>query len=287
MSNQPNGIPAQSANPLAKHFRQPAIQLKLPSQGRYYPEGTLNLPVTGAIPVYPMTVKDELTLKTPDALLNGSGMVEVVKSCCPNILDPWQMPAVDVDAVFVAIRLASYGAGMDFSSKCPHCGTENEHKVDLRVVLDRLHPANYSQPKTIDNLKFKFKPQSYQNINKTGIITFEEQRLVDSVIQNQTLSDEEKTAKFNASFEKLKEMNIDVIAVSIESITTEDDTIVNDYGMIKEFLNNCGRNVYDEIKNQIQALTDQNKLDDLQLNCDECTKEYSTGLIFDQSNFFD
>lgn len=276
----------QALNPLAKHFRQPAIQLKLPSQGKYYPEGTLNLPVTGEIPVYPMTVKDELTLKTPDALLNGSGMVEVVKSCCPSILDPWQMPAIDVDAVFVAIRLASYGTGMDFATKCPHCGGENEHTVDLRQVLDNLHPANYAQPATVDNLKFKFKPQTYQNINSTSIITFEEQRLIDSVINNKDLSDEEKSAKFNESFDKLKMLNVDAIAVGIESITTEDGTVVTDSAMIKEFLDNCGRNVYDEIKNQIQKLVNQNKLDDLKLTCDECTKEYTSALLFDQANFF-
>lgn len=276
----------QTPNPLAKHFRQPAIQLKLPSKGQYYPEGTLNLPVTGEIPVYPMTVKDELTLKTPDALLNGSGMVDVVKSCCPNILDPWKMPAVDVDAVFVAIRLASYDPGMDFTSKCPHCSSSNEHTVDLRVVMDNLRPADYSKSKVIDGLSFKFKPQTYQNINKTSMITFEEQRLVDSVVQNSNLTDEEKAQKFKISFDKLKDMNIDVIAVSIESITTEDGVVVNDYQLIKDFLNNCGRNVYDAIKNHIQVLIDQNKLDDLKLNCDECHKDYQTSLTFDQANFF-
>ena len=275
-----------ASNPLQKHFRRPAIHLKLPSQGRFYPEGTLNLPVTGEIPVYPMTVKDELTLKTPDALMNGSGMVEVVRSCCPNILDPWHMPAVDVDAVFVAIRLASYGNAMDFTSACPHCKEKNEHSIDLRVLLDNLHPANYTAPVVIDGLQFHFKPQNYQNINQTNIITFEERRLVDSIVLNDQLNEEEKLAKFNESFEKLKQMNVDVVAASINSVTTDDGTVVTDRASIIEFLDNCSRQVYDAIKNNIEELIKKNKIDDVKLTCTECEKNYSSELVFDQANFF-
>ena len=105
-------------NPLAKHFRQPAIYLKLPSQGKFYPPDGIELSITGELAVYPMTVKDELTLKTPDALMNGEGMADVIRSCCPGIKDPWTIPSVDLDVIFIAIRLASYGKGMDISATC-------------------------------------------------------------------------------------------------------------------------------------------------------------------------
>jgi hypothetical protein len=72
-----------NSNPLAKHFRQPAIYLRLPSQGQYWPENAITLPVTGELPVYPMTTKDEITLRTPDALINGTGVVSVIESCIP------------------------------------------------------------------------------------------------------------------------------------------------------------------------------------------------------------
>ena len=42
-------------NPLQKYFRQPAIYVKLPSDGKFYPEGTLEMPVNKEIPIYPMT----------------------------------------------------------------------------------------------------------------------------------------------------------------------------------------------------------------------------------------
>ena len=76
-----------SSNPLAKHFRQPALYIKLPSSGRFWPDGSIEIPLNGEIPVYPMTAKDEIMIRTPDALLNGAGTVSVIQSCCPNILD--------------------------------------------------------------------------------------------------------------------------------------------------------------------------------------------------------
>ena len=273
-------------NPLFKHFRQPAIYIKLPSGGNYYADSAIVFPVNGDIPVLPMTVKDELTLKTPDALLNGVGMIEVVKSCCPNIKDPWQMPAVDVDPVFIAIRLASYGPSMDIATGCPHCSESNEHSVDLRVILDGYKPADFSRPAFISELKIQFKPQTYFDINQINLINFEEQRLIDSVINNQNLSEVEKKSKFEESFEKLKQMNISVVRASIESITTEEGVEVKDVKLIDEFLDNCSREVYTQIKDAITKLTDDNKIKPMTLTCSECTKEYENTLIFDQSNFF-
>jgi hypothetical protein len=273
-------------NPLFKHFRQPAVYLKLPSQGQYYTTGSLDLPTTGQIPIYPMTVKDELTLRTPDALLNGSGMIEVIKSCCPNIKDPWVMPAVDVDPVFVAIRLASYGTEMDLDTTCPHCNAENNHALDLRTILDRYKEIDYSRPSFIETLKFKFKPQSYQDINTVSLINYEEQRLITSVVNNDELSEEEKTLKFAESFNKLKKMNIDIIATCIESITTEDEVEVSDRKFIYEFIENSSREVFNELKDKINKLVENNKTQPIPINCGECTKEYTTTLEFNQSNFF-
>lgn len=273
-------------NPLFKHFRQPAVYLKLPSGGQFYPSGALDLPTTKDIPVYPMTVRDELTLRTPDALLNGTGMVEVIKSCCPNIKDPWSMPSVDVDPVFIAIRLASYGTDMELNTECPHCKAENEHSLDLRTVLDRFPEVDYSRPVFIDGLKFKFKPQTYKDINTVSMINFEEQRLITSIINNDELTEEQKTLRFAESFNKLKRMNIDVIAVCIESISTEDEVEVTDRKFIVEYIENASREVYTELKEKINKIIESNKTKPVEVVCGECSKDYPASLEFNQTNFF-
>ena len=99
-------------NPLRKYFRQPKIYLTLPSKGRYYPQTAISMPESGEVPIFALTAKDEMLMKTPDALLNGEATVEVIRSCVPNILDPWHIPQIDLDALMIAIRMASYGENL-------------------------------------------------------------------------------------------------------------------------------------------------------------------------------
>ena len=89
----------ENTNPLNKYYRQPSIYITLPTKGRYYSADVYTPTQTGEIPVLPMTAKDEIAFKTPDAMLNGQATVDVIKSCCPNILNPWQLTNYDLDTV--------------------------------------------------------------------------------------------------------------------------------------------------------------------------------------------
>lgn len=271
-------------NPLFKHFRQPSLYLKLPSQGKFWPDSAIDLPVTGEIPVYPMTVKDEITLKTPDALMNGVGVIETIQSCCPNIKDAWKMPIIDLDAVLIAIRLASYGHDMDITTTCRNCSNENDNTVDLRMVLDRLHVPEFRSER-IDNLTFKFKPQAFEHNNKINLIQYEQQRLIDA-ITNSSLSDEEKKAQFDEIFPKLTDLSVTTVVNNIESITLEDGSQVVEEHYIKEFLFNCERGVYTEIKNKIDNIIKQLQIEPMEIACSECQTVYQAELNFNQTNFF-
>ena len=77
--------PEKTVNPLQAYFRRPAIYVQLPSGGKFNEPGELEIPENGESPVYPMTAKDEILMRTPDALMNGATTVEVIQSCCPNI----------------------------------------------------------------------------------------------------------------------------------------------------------------------------------------------------------
>ena len=276
----------QLTNPLAKHFRQPAIYLKLPSKGKFYAEGSLDLAITGEIPIFPMTVKDELTLKTPDALMNGEGMINVIKSCCPNIKDPWAIPASDLDAIFIAMRLASYGQGMDITTTCPHCEELNEHTVDLNVMLNSLVPSDYTETLLIDKLVITFKPQTYRSVNSVNLVNFEQKKLVNNIV-DADIPDDEKKKLFEESFLKITDLNVGMIINSIAAIEAS-DAIVTDVTQIKDFLDNCSRQTYKAIKEKIEELAKKNSVAPVELVCEseECQKPYTAPLTFDQSNFF-
>lgn len=273
-----------AVNPLSSYFRQPAIYLRLPSQGRYWKDDSLDLPVNGEIPVFPMTAKDEILLRTPDALANGSGVVELIKSCCPNILDPWKMPGCDVDAVIIGIRIASYGQIMDFDSVCPHCGHENTHGFDLTVTLDNLKIADYQTPVIIDKLKIKVKPQEYFSVNQTGRINFEEQQLLKSI---NSLEDEEvKIQKFNEQLKRLVALNIQIVSDSTEYIETEHGQKVYNSEHIKEFYENADNKILKAVQSHLEKINKEAEIPPQQVQCENCTKSYSVTVTFDYSNFF-
>jgi len=149
------------------------------------------------------------------ALMNGQGVVDVIHSCCPSIKNAWATPSVDLDAIFIAIRIASYGSSMDIDSVCPHCGEENRHAVDLTLLLDKIQAPEYT-PVEIDNLVFEFKPQSFKNYNDANLVSYEQQKLI-ATITNSTLTDEEKVQQFNTIFPRLTDMNVSNMINNIQA----------------------------------------------------------------------
>jgi len=272
-------------NPLSKYFRQPAIYMKLPSNGQYWAEGAVELPVTGEIPVYPMTAKDEVTIRTPDALMNGTSVVTIIESCCPSIKDAWKMPSVDVDAVLIGIRIASYGAAMNIDTKCPHCSEENAHDINLTGVLDGLGCPDYTQKIEAHDLKIKVRPQEFFEVNKRNVIAFEEQRLVDA-LGNSALSAEDRTTQIVTSMDKLVELGISTVTQSTESIELADGTLVTDTGHISEFYSNTDGNVVRQVQSHLAKMANEYAIKPQKVSCSECQKTYDVPLEFDYANFF-
>jgi hypothetical protein len=272
-----------SNNPLLKHFRQPAIYLRLPSGGKFWNPKSLDLPESNDVPIYPMTIKDEITIKTPDALMNGQGVVDVIQSCCPSIKNAWDVPSVDLDAIFIAIRIASYGPDMDIDTVCPHCQEENRHVVKLVELLDGIRSPDYSAVE-LDDLVFEFKPQTFKNYNDANLVGYEQQKLI-AAITNSELSDDQKVEQFNTIFPRLTDMNATNVVNNIQAIITN-GTQVTDRHHIKEFIMNCDRKTFAEIKETVDRLSEEIKIKPLTAQCASCNKEYVQELTFDQANFF-
>ena len=127
----------ENSNPLNKYFRQPAIYISLPS-GIDYPPHVVTPSTTGELPVMPMTARDEIKFKTPDALMNGQGVVDVIESCMPNVKDAWQIKSLDLDTVLIAIRIATYGETMDITFDVPKTGEKTNHTLNLPSLLENI-----------------------------------------------------------------------------------------------------------------------------------------------------
>ena len=154
---------------LAQFYRQPEIYITLPG-AQFYPEGVLELSATGEIPVFPMTAKDDIAIKTPDALISGEAVVQVISSCIPSIKDPWQMPATDVDFSLIAIRIASFGSEMLLDNLCSNeeCNEEFQVGVDLNPYIEHLGNISISYDASVisyGELKVHIKPLTYKDLS--------------------------------------------------------------------------------------------------------------------------
>ena len=271
-------------NPLSSFYRQPKIYVRLPSKGKFYEPGSLDLSENGEYPVYAMTAKDELLFKTPDALLNGTSTVELIKSCIPAILNPWVMPNIDLDFALIAIRIATYGDKMDVVTNCPHCDAENSYDMDLTAWLDIFNNFIYNTDIAVDPLTVHVRPYTYKEVTKTALKSMEQQRIF-QVINDDTISDEVKLEKFGASFLKLTELTVDVIADCITAIDTPDGS-VSDKAMIKEFIANCSKDIFQKIQDHVVQMKELIEFKAQDVTCGECSKPFSLPVTMDQSNFF-
>jgi T4 bacteriophage base plate protein len=272
-------------NPLAKHFRQPAIYIGLTSGGKFWKEGSLELPVTGKIPVLPMTTRDEITLRTPDALINGTSVVEVIQSCCPNIKNAWDMPSVDVDSTLIAIRIASYGPTMPIESKCPHCEEEHEYDIELSHILDNIRMPDYSKPVALENLEIYLKPMNYLNVSKSGEIGLEEERLIQT-LANSELSEEEKNSRYEEHLKRMIDLSINNITNCTLKITTSEGETVTDPAFIKEYYSNAEAGVLRQIQAKLKEYSDVVGIKPLETECSNCNKNFDINIQFDYSSFF-
>ena len=273
-----------SDNPLANYFRQPSIYIGLPSKGKFYSKGSIDIPKNGELPVYPMTATDEITYKTPDALFNGSAVVKVIESCVPNIKDAWEVPVVDIDLILTAIRIASYGHTLDIETTCPECKEEASYGFDLRAVIDNIKSPDYDKPLTIGDLEVYLKPLNYRDINENNIAQFEEQKL-NAILQDAEMPEDEKLKLLTEAFKKVSELTIHSMTNSIDYIKTE-DTVVKDKKHIDEFLHQCERQTFESIKERIVSLRIINDLKPLDIKCGECKHEYKQPFTLDMTNFF-
>lgn len=271
-------------NPLKKYFRQPAIYIKLPSNGNFYEPGSLNMPVNRELPVYPMTAMDEITYRTADALFNGAAVVNVIQSCVPAITNAWKVPGIDLDTILIGIRIASYGHEMDFDSTCPHCNEENNFALDLRVILDSITHPDYTKSIKRGDVEIFFKPLSYEESNKNAMQQFADQKLMQS-LGDADMPDEEKAKLANDAFLKITALTLNAIGRSIGLIKAGDE-MVTEPEFIEEFVNNCDREFFEVIKDKIIDLKESTELKPVNVTCSHCQKTYDSPFTLNVSNFF-
>ena len=271
-------------NPLRQFFRRPALYLKLPSGGKGYSSDAIDFPDNSELAVYPMTAIDEITYRTPDALYNGQATVNVIQSCVPDIKDAWAIPVTDIDTLLVAIRIASYGHNLEVSSTCPKCNDDSNRTMDLRTVLDSMGAPDYSKNIVAGDMTIFFKPLNYKNLNDNNQMQYENQKLL-QLLPDAAVPDSEKMTALSDALKKITDITVTALGQSITAIKTP-TILVSEPEYINDFLKNCDRALFNQIRDFIVNLKTQSEMKPMKISCPACNHDYEQALTLDMSSFF-
>jgi len=278
--------------PLEKYYRQPAIYIKLPSKGKYYSSDVFTPSETGEIPVLPMNAKDELSFKTPDAMMSGQATVDVIKSCIPNFKDPWHVVNYDTDTLLLAIRIATYGETMDIKFNIPGIGEQGEHTVNLPALLEDLAKVEIKDTTTTSKgFVIEMEPLTYKSLTKIQLANYESQKMYQA-LDSQALTEADKSKVYADTFDKINKINFSLLLDGIKKITTPDGIEVTDRAQIIDFCNKTDAKTVDEIQTLLGELRNQTQIKPLQMKATEeqikkgAPATYTVPMTFDNSNFF-
>jgi hypothetical protein len=275
-------------NPLAGHFRQPKLYMKLPSGGLFNTDEDLDFPESKEVAVSPMTAKDEILMKNPDALLNGEAVVQVIKSCVPSVLKPQELTNIDVDAILMGIQSATYGDEMEVTAKCKNCeDKELTGTTSIQDSLDQIQPLEEINIAEWEGLKVALRPVKYKSTIEAGLINFQTTRSLQGI--SELPDDMDKLRIFNETFNRIAVLNFNLIADSIEKIIMQEgeETIeVTDREHIIEFLNNCEASIGKKIEEQSSKISTNGIKKEIQFICEDCEEVTESTIVLDPVNFF-
>lgn len=275
-----------SNSSLESLYRKKEIYIPLPSEGKFYPSG-INLSVDGDIGVMPMTARDDLLLKSPDSLFNGQSIIEMIKSCVPDIVNPEEMPYCDLDIILIAISAATKKK-MDLISTCDKCSTENEYQFDISKLLGNIPKIDTSLSKIEieGNVCVNIRPYKLKDQLKLRTKTFNKNRI--ERILNENVDDknaEELSNLFSNIIEETSRINLDLIAENIISVEIEDN-LVSDPEEIKKWVYNMDKFTYENISSKIKQMSSIEIDTSVNMVCSNCQHTYKNKIETNPMNFF-
>jgi hypothetical protein len=116
-------------------------------------------------------------------------------------------------------------------------------------------------------------------------VQFEEQKTI-QMIPGSDLPDDEKIRRLNAALKRITELTVNALKHSIAGIKTP-QALVTEPEFIQEFLNNCDRQLFNQIRDHVISLRQASELKPLKITCSECSHEYEQPLTLDMASFFE
>jgi hypothetical protein len=277
-------------NPLAQYYRRPGTYITLPSRGRFYAEPP-TLSDTGELAIYPMTAKDELILKNPDALLNGEALKQVLASVAPDIPNVNEIPSPDIDTILVAMRMASYGDDMelDVNHNCKESeGRSQRITAGLGSILATMKEIAEDIGTVVltSGVTVKLRPYTLENQSRLLRSQFNTMRHLQAVDANPNATMEDKSKVANQGYDALIVLSQDILVDSILTVILPDGTEVSNKSHIADWIKNLDRSSADRLDIELKRFGEFGITRNLEVPCEFCKEKYTTDMLFDPTSFF-
>lgn len=274
-------------NPLHGYFRTIKFYMKLPCAPSMYTEGVIEYTEEGEVGVMGMTAKDELLIKTPDALLNGEAITGLISSCVPAIKQPKKLIANDIDALLMGIKHASYGDDIETLANCPECSAENKFSINISQSLANIHPLEDEYfIETENRMRIYGTPLTFPLLVKTLQQQFEQEKIITSA-KNTELSEEQKMALFSKSINNMAKMSNDLLLGCIQKIVVPDvEAPITDKKHIEDFLNNVEKYLIEQVSDLLNKINTDGMIKTLKAKCTQCEHEWEVAIDFNPMTFF-
>lgn len=203
--------PSVTTIDILSKLKLPGETVRLPSAGLLYTDMFDDTVKDGEVYIYPMSSYDDITLKTPDKLFSGKGIIEVIQRCVPQIKHPHLLFVKDVEYIIVSLRRITYGNTYDitYTHTCSNAKKQS-YSVNLSTFLNQNTPLD---PVTLKNNPYTITMQNQQVIKMSPITYAEFVELQQLSILNESPD--------NSKQESLIQYYYQGIAAGIESIDGE------------------------------------------------------------------
>ena len=242
-------------NALQQFYRKPHFSITLPSRGKWYADDAIEAK-GGKVQIYSMTAADDTRFKSTEAFLSDVATYALIRSCVPAIKKPEAIPTVDLDAILLSIRRASYGDVYTTKANVPN--TDEEISLDLsieKLVNDLPNAAEiWDDTLTITNehdqkLKLTIAPVKLDTMfTATKQIVQQQQKTQE--ISTKNVSAFDKITEIDNQMCSLGKISVAVLANSITCLETENFKTSRPEE-IKQFVANIDVAYYQAIRDHI------------------------------------
>lgn len=268
-----------SHNPLLEQtsFRLPGETVQLPSLALFYTADVVDetVLIAGDVYIQPMTTYEELLMKTPDLIYSGQAIVQVFGKCIPQIKQPLQLLAKDVDFLLIALRKISLGPVVTITHTHT-CDSAVEHEYDVNIQ-QFIKKTNQVDPTIIETL--------FEHVLENGQTVKLRPYTIDSVLQlSQNATQTQGKVEAMSELELIDYIRTGIMTSLMPAIISVND--VTDRSFIFEWLDNLPRQWIKQLSSAIEATNTWGVDFETRLVCQDCGEEFTTVVPLNPLSFF-